>query len=83
MDVQVPTMGIKVDGAGVAYLTYDCPECGHENVEPVKGLGAGSSVTCLCGETTIDLTGDSLAALQNMLDRGESGKISITVKPHE
>lgn len=74
-------IGLDVDDDGTAYMTYTCPECDRDNRVPARGLRPGSQVVCPCGETTIDLKGDSLDSIQALLDElGSLGNTTIEFK---
>jgi hypothetical protein len=79
--VLAPRMVVEVDASGKAFVTYDaCPECRLERRVPAEGLTAGATLTCPCGETTIDLTGDDLDMIQKLIDGGTPFSIEINLK---
>lgn len=81
MDVPEPTMGVEIIDGKLCF-TYTCQVCFRKHHYRVKKLRAGSIVSCPCGETTIELTGDSLASLQSLFKRGKvRGTVGITVEP--
>jgi hypothetical protein len=54
-----------------AYLIYDCPSCGA-NRHPMRGLTPGSSVTCRCGDTIVNISGQGGSEVQAGLDKVQS-----------
>jgi hypothetical protein len=58
---------IELDGRE-AYLCFTCPLCGTRNRHPMRGVSAGDTVACVCGGATVELAGDDIANIQEVLD---------------
>jgi len=59
---------VSVEFEGLTgYLVFTCANCG-ENRHSMRGLHPGNSIHCRCGQTTVQLTGDSFDQTQRTLD---------------